>query len=381
MRTGAGLSTDADPIAAVHAAIAEATAPLAGASCDLAFLFVSPHHAAALPLMLGAARLELEPGVLLGCAGLWVVGGAREVEDEPAVSVWVAHLPDTKLQPFALTYDRTPDGDSFLGWPDEVPDGATAIALADPFTFPAGEWLERLNETYPGLLVIGGMASAGRAPGETRLILDDEVMWNGCVGVLVSGASKVRALVSQGCKPIGEPFAVTAADENVLLSIGGRPPLDRLKETFAKADEVERRAMQVGLHVGRVVDEYKTEFRRGDFLVRNVLGADESSGAIAVGDRMQLGETVQFHVRDADSADADLRELVAAAERPAGALMFTCNGRGSRLFGVPDHDSSIVSEALGGSLAGFFCAGELGPIGGRNFLHGFTASLALFYES
>lgn len=381
MRTGAGLSTDPDPVAAVRAAIAGATAPLGGASCDLAFLFVSPHHAAALPLLLGAARIELEPGVLLGCAGLWIVGGAREVEDQPAVSVWVAHLPDTKLQPFALTYDRTPDGDSFLGWPDEIPDGATAIALADPFTFPAGEWLERLNETHPGLLVIGGMASGGRAPGETRLILDDEVLWNGCVGALVSGATKVRALVSQGCKPIGDPFAVTAAEENVLLSLGGRPPLDRLKETFARSDERDRRAMQVGLHVGRVVDEYKTEFRRGDFLVRNVLGADESSGAIAVGDRMQLGETVQFHVRDADSADTDLRELVAAADQPAGAIMFTCNGRGSRLFGVPDHDASIVAEALGGSLAGFFCAGELGPIGGRNFLHGFTASLALFYES
>jgi small ligand-binding sensory domain FIST len=381
MRTGAGLSTDPDPIAAVRAAAAEAMAPLEGASRDLVFLFVSPHHAAALPLMLGVVRNELEPGVLLGCAGIWIVGGSREIEDEPAVSVWAAHMPDTELTPFAVTYDRTPDGDTFLGWPDVVPDGATALALADPFTFPAGQWLERLNETHPGLLVIGGMASSGRAPGETRLMLDDEVLWNGCVGVLVSGRTKVRALVSQGCKPIGEPFAVTGSDENVLLSLGGQPPLERLKETFSAADEQDRRAMQVGLHVGRVVDEYKTEFRRGDFLVRNVLGADESSGAIAVGERMQVGETVQFHVRDAASADSDLREMVATTQQPAGAILFTCNGRGTRLFGVPDHDASIVVDALGGSLAGFFCAGELGPVGGRNFLHGFTASLALFYES
>jgi small ligand-binding sensory domain FIST len=381
MRTGAGLSTDADPIAAVQEAAAGAIAPLDGASRDLVFLFVSPHHAAALPLMLGVARTQLDPRVLLGCSGLWIIGGAREVEDEPAVAVWAAHLPDTELQPFAVTYDRTPDGDTFLGWPDVVPDGATALALADPFTFPAGQWLEQLNSAHPGLLVIGGMASAGRAPGETRLLLDDEVLWNGCVGVLVSGRTKVRALVSQGCKPIGEPFAVTGSDENLLLSLGGRPPLERLKETFATAPEEDRRAMQVGLHVGRVVDEYKTEFRRGDFLVRNVLGADESSGTIAVGDRMEVGETVQFHVRDAASADNDLREMVERAQPPAGAILFTCNGRGTRLFGVPDHDASIVAGALGDSLAGFFCAGELGPVGGRNFLHGFTASLALFYES
>ena len=378
---GAGLSTDPDPLAAVRSAAAHAVAPLGSASRDLVFMFVSPHHAAALPLMLGLARSELSPRVMLGCTGMWVIGGAREVEEEPAVSVWAAHLPDTELRPFAVTYDRTPDGDVFLGWPDEVPDGATALALADPFTFPAGQWLERMNDVHPGLQVIGGMSSGGRAPGETRLVLDDEVLWSGCVGVLVSGRTKVRALVSQGCKPIGEPFAVTGSDENVLMSLGGRPPLERLKETFAAADESDRRAMQVGLHLGRVVDEYKTEFRRGDFLVRNVLGADESSGAIAVGDRMQVGETVQFHVRDAASADVDLREMLAAAEQPAGAILFTCNGRGTRLFGVPDHDASIVAGAIGGSLAGFFCAGELGPVGGRNFLHGFTASLALFYEA
>jgi len=377
---GAGLSTEADPVAAARAAALDAIAPLDGASCDLVFLFVSPHHAGALPIILGILREVVKPGALLGCGGLWIVGGSREVEEQPAVSVWAAHLPDTQVTPFALTYDRTPDGDAFLGWPDEVPEGATVLALADPYTFPAGSWLEGLNETHPGLQVIGGMASGGSAPGETRLILDNEVLWNGCVGALVSGRTKVRALVSQGCKPIGAPYAVTGVEQNVLLSLAGQPPLERLKETFASAETVDRQAMQVGLHIGRVVDEYKTEFRRGDFLVRNVLGVDEGSGAIAVGDHIEVGETVQFHVRDASSADADLRAMVAAVERPAGAIMFTCNGRGTRLFGAPDHDASIVSESLGSALAGFFCAGELGPVGGSNFVHGFTASLALFYE-
>jgi len=381
MCAGAGLSTDPDPVTAIRAAVAEALAPLGGESCDLAFLFVSPHHAGALPIVLGIAHEALKPRALLGCTGLWIVGGSREVEDEPAVSVWAAHLPDTEVVPFALTYDHTPDGDAFLGWPDEVPDDATALALVDPYTFPAGSWLERLNENHPGLQVIGGVASGGSAPGESRLIAGNEIQWNGCVGVLVSGRTRVRALVSQGCKPVGSPYAVTEANENIVLSLGGQPPLDRLKETFAKADPEDRQAMQVGLHVGRVVDEYKTEFRRGDFLVRNVLGADESTGAIAVGDRIEVGETVQFHVRDADSADTDLRAMVAAVDQPAGAIMFTCNGRGTRLFGAPDHDATIVANALGSALAGFFCAGELGPVGGRNFLHGFTASLALFYES
>ena len=381
VRAGAGLSTDADPVTAVRAAAAEALTSLAGAFCDLAFLFVSPHHAAAMPVVLGAAQDALKPGALLGCSGLWIVGGAREVEDEPAVSVWAAHLPDTEVTSFALTHDRTPDGDAFLGWPDEIPADATALVLVDPYTFPAGSWLERLNAHHPGLLVIGGVASAAAAPGETRLIRDNEVLWNGCAGVLVSGRTKVRALVSQGCKPVGDPYAVTGADQNVLLSLGGQPPLERLKETFAAVDPEDREAMQVGLHVGRVVDEYKTEFRRGDFLVRNVLGADETSGAIAVGDRMQVGETVQFHVRDAESADADLRAMVSSVEQPVGAILFTCNGRGTRFFGAPDHDASIVAGALGPALAGFFCAGELGPVGGRNFVHGFTASLALFYSS
>jgi small ligand-binding sensory domain FIST len=381
MRTGAGLSTEPDPVTAIREAVSDALAPLDGASCDLAFLFVSPHHAAAMPIVLGVAHDGLSPGALIGCSGIWIVGGAREVEDRPAVSVWAAHLPDTEITPFALTYDRTPDGDAFLGWPDEIPGDATVIALADPYTFPAGSWLERLNETHPGLQVIGGVASGGAAPGETRLVCGNEVLWNGCAGVIVSGRTKVRALVSQGCKPIGSPYAVTAAEENVLFSLGGQPPLDRLKETFASAAPADRQAMQVGLHVGRVVDEYKTEFRRGDFLIRNVLGADEASGAIAVGDRVLVGETVQFHVRDADSADADLRAMVGAVERPAGAILFTCNGRGTRLFGVPDHDAAIVAGALGAHLAGFFCAGELGPVGGKNFVHGFTASLALFYES
>ena len=380
IRAGAGLSTTPDTASAARAAATQAAELLAGTSADLAFLFCSPHHAREVPAAVAAVHEVLRPGTLVGCNAIWIVGNAREVEEEPAVSVWAAHLPRAEIVPFAVDFERTPDGDTFLGWPDEVSPGATAIAIADPYTFPADEWLSRLNESHPGLLVIGGLASGGAAPGETRLISGEEVRWSGCVGVLVGGGVEVRALVSQGCKPVGAPFAVTSAERNVLLELGGQPPLDRLKETFVASAESDRQAMQRGLHVGRVVDEYKTEFVRGDFLVRNVLGADERTGAIAVGDQVGIGETVQFHVRDAASADDDLREMVQTVRKPAGALLFTCNGRGTRLFGVADHDAAIVSGEFGPALAGFFAAGELGPIGGRNFLHGFTASLALFYE-
>jgi small ligand-binding sensory domain FIST len=380
IRVGSGLSTEPDARRAAEQACAQAREPLHGEPCDLAFVFVSPHHTTTLAEVVATTLNALRPAALLGCVGIWIVGGTREIEDAPAVSVWAGHLPGAELDPFALEYGRTPDGETFLGWPDDVPDGATAIVIADPFTFPADDWLRALGDTHPEVLVIGGLASGARAPGETRLVIDREVRNGGAAGVLVSGGVEVRALVSQGCKPVGMPYAVTAAEGQVISELGGKPPLERIRETYAASDEIDRKAMQLGLHVGRVVDEYKTEFRRGDFLVRNLLGADEQSGAVAVGDRVGLGETIQFHVRDAASADEDLRQLIATADRPAGALLFTCNGRGSRLFGVPDHDASVVAGALGSPLAGFFCAGELGPVGGRNFLHGFTASLALFYQ-
>lgn len=377
---GAGLSTDPDPERSAQAAAEEARAALGGGSCDLAFLFVSPHHLPAIERIVLAVHALLRPRTLLGCSGMWVVGGAREVEDAPAVSIWAAHLPDTTVIPFALEYAETPDGQTFLGWPDDVPPGAAALALADPFTFPASEWLARLSDTHPEVELIGGLASGGNAPGQHRLIADTEIRNGGCVGALVAGRVKVRSLVSQGCKPVGQPYAVTAAERNVLLGLAGEPPLERIRELYASADAVDREAMQLGLHVGRVVDEYKTAYGRGDFLVRNVLGADERTGAVAVGDMVGVGETIQFHVRDALSADEDLRSMVGGVDRPAGALLFTCNGRGTRLFGVPDHDAGVVTQAFGSPLAGFFCNGELGPVGGRNFLHGFTASLALFYD-
>jgi small ligand-binding sensory domain FIST len=195
--------------------------------------------------------------------------------------------------------------------------------------------------------------------------------------VFVDGVA-IQSVVSQGCRPIGHPFTVTRADRNLVVELGGQPALQRLQELAAGVTEDDRALLRQGLHVGLVVDEHKSDFERGDFLVRNVLGADPDAGSIAVGDHVDVGRTLQFQVRDRDAADEDLRALLASREA-AGALLFTCNGRGQHLFGAPDHDSGVLDQLLGPlPVAGAFCAGELGPVGGRNFLHGFTASLALF---
>ncbi len=264
------------------------------------------------------------------------------------------------------------------GWPslDRAP--ASLLLFADPFTFPVDAFLQRVNRDLPGLQIIGGLASAAGSPGGNRLVLDDRVVDEGAVGVFIDGGMEVRTLVSQGCRPIGRPYVVTRAEQNLIEELGGKPAIERLQELAGAASEEERELLRRGLHVGLVVDEHKAEFGRGDFLVRNLLGADEGSGALAVGEQVSVGQTVQFHVRDAGAADEDLRELLSGVDADA-ALLFTCNGRGRHLFTVPDHDAGMVESMLGPiPLAGAFCAGEIGPVGGRNFLHGFTASLALF---
>ncbi|HYT38114.1 MAG TPA: FIST N-terminal domain-containing protein [Acidimicrobiia bacterium] len=371
-----GLSEHPIPSQAVGEAVGQVLEGLGDERPDLVMLFTSPHHAGAFEDVASSVRGLLDPTVLLGGTAGAVIGGGREIEDSPALSLFAARLPATMLTPVRLEVVPTPDGPSLVGWPDH-PDG-TMLLLADPFTFPADAFLERVNEDLPKLQIIGGLASAAMQPGGNRLALDDQVTDAGAVGVVLSGGVEIRTVVSQGCRPVGKPYVVTRSDRNFILELGGKPALQRLQETATAADEEERELMRRGLQIGCVVDETRLEFSRGDFLVRGVVGADQLSGAIAVGDSVPVGRTVQFQVRDAGSADEDLRDLLTSAEADA-ALLFTCNGRGQRLFGEADHDAGVVDQLLGPlPLAGCFCAGELGPVGARNFLHGFTASLALF---
>lgn len=345
---------------------------------SLAVLFTSPHHAERAEVVLDAVHEAVAPRVVIGCVGEAVVGGSREVEGDPAISVWLAWLP-APARPYHVRF--LPEG-GYEGFPDGGP-AESHLMVADPFTFPPEPLLRDLDERRPGTVVVGGMASGGIRPGTTRLFLDRGILHEGAVGVRLPDGVRLRALVSQGCSPVGPAYTITRGGGNVIEELAGASPLERLREVHAAADERTRALMARGLHVGRVIDEHGEEFGRGDFLIRGVIGADRETGAVAVGDVVAVGETVRFHVRDADSADEDLGSLLeGVVDRPVGALLFTCNGRGTRLFGEPDHDAALVARRLGNPpLAGFSCAGELGPVGARTFLHGFTASLALLYEN
>lgn len=348
---------------------------------DLAVLFVSGRHTGVLEDVAAAVRELLAPAWLVGCTTGTVVGGDREVEDEPAISLWAGTFPS--LAAYRLTTEPTGDAVAITGFPrrDELPFGASAILLlADPYSFPTSELLDGIREQVGvDLPVIGGLASAGRAPGGNRLVLDDLIHSDGAVAVVVGGV-EVDAVVSQGCRPIGDPMVVTSGEGQVVRELAGRPALERVQEVLASLPPEDLSLARNGLHLGRVIDEHKAEFGPGDFLIRDVLGADRDGGAVAVGGAVEVGATVQLQVRDAGSADTDLRHLLADRSGDA-ALLFTCSGRGRHLFGVPDHDAAVVSDALDRApVAGMSCAGEVGPVGERSFLHAFTASIALFHE-
>ena len=376
----------ADAREAARRAVGEARASLGNPSPSLAVLFASAHFFGSAEALAAALAEETGPLPLIGCVAEGVAGGAREVESGPAVSLWLA-ADLGPVETFAMDYVRTTSGGAYGGYRFGPGPGGVHLMICDPFTFPARDLLAHLNQHVPGAVVMGGMASGGLALRQSRLFLDGRVLRHGAVGAHLPGA-EVHPLVAQGCRPVGNPYTITGADGNLIVELGGRPPLARLQELATALSGRERELLAQGVHVGLVIDEYQAEPGQGDFLIRGVVGADSESGAIAVGDEVEAGQTVQFHVRDARSADEDLRRIlereVAAlgGRRAAGALLFTCNGRGSRLFPEPDHDAGLLAAMLGEvPMAGFFCAGEIGPVGGQNFLHAFTASIALFPET
>jgi small ligand-binding sensory domain FIST len=352
-----------------------------GEAPDLAVVFVSASHAGALEDIASALRSLLAPDVLIGCAAGSVVGGSHEVEGGPAISLWAAGV--ASVTPLRLLTEEHDGGAVISGVPSPellADDRQVVVVLADPFSFPADDFLTGLRQQVGlDLPVVGGLASAAPGPGGNRLVLGSEVVSDGAVAVVVGGVD-VATVVSQGCRPIGEPMTITRGEGHLIHELAGRPALDRVQELVASLGPRDLALAQSGLHVGRVIDERKLDYGRGDFLIRSVLGADRTTLAVAVGDRIEVGDTVQFQVRDAESADEDLRALMAPGGGE-GALLFTCNGRGSQLFGEADHDAGIVSAALAGApVAGMSCAGEIGPVGATSFLHGFTASVALFRD-
>ena len=387
MTFASALSEHPDPAEATGEVIGAVLEQL-GTEPDVAAVFGSPQHRDAFGGMAAAIRRMLRPGVLVGATAVAVLGGTREVEDAPAVGLWAGRLA-ARPRPVHLEATRTPSGVALQGLSGSTFDpGDALLLLADPFSLPVDAIIDALAALeVPGrdhetltVPVVGGLASASNTPGGNRLVLDDEVVSSGGVGVVLPGSVATTTVVSQGCRPIGDPMIVTRAEGNFVMEIAGRPALDRLDDLVRAADAEERALLASGLQIGIAIDEHRATFERGDFLVRSVVGADRSQRALAVGDRVEVGTTVQFQVRDAVAADEDLRAMLVDARGDA-ALVFTCNGRGQRLFGEPDHDARVVHDTLGSpALAGMFCAGEIGPVGGRSFVHGFTASVLLFRD-
>jgi small ligand-binding sensory domain FIST len=380
-RIATGLAARDAGVDSFAEAAARAAMGLGGAPADLALVFAGVDNLDHAEEGLAAVQERLRPQALVGCGAQGVVGAGQELETGGVV-VWAASLPDAELEAFHLDAIATSDAVAVAGMP-ELDDASAALMLVDPYSFPAEPLLDQLAEDYPGLPVLGGLASAGGGPGAGVLMCDEELYESGAVGVTLAGVD-IRPCVSQGARPIGPEMAITAAEDNVIHELASRPALERLKTAITELDELERALAAQGLLIGIVIDENRPEYLRGDFLVRGLLGADEETGSITVGERVRVGQTVRMHVRDGASADEDLREALARVVGdldgpPAGALLFTCNGRGTNMFAAPNHDVAALDAAFGAvPAAGFFCAGEIGPVGARNFVHGFTATLAVF---
>jgi small ligand-binding sensory domain FIST len=383
VRIGCGLSTGSDPRVAAIEAGQQAHAALDRGRPDVAIVFCSGAHLAAPEATLEGVQEALAPPVLAGCGAGGVVGDRREVERGTAVAVWAATLGEGSAEAFHLGVVDRPDAIAVTGMP--TLDEATAVVLLpDPYSFPTDVVLGDLAQRAPGVPVLGGIASARTLDGDAALFLGDRLCGDGAVGVAFSGV-EVLPCVSQGAAPVGPELTVTAADGHVIRELAGRPALDALREAIEGLAAHEQALVASGLLLGIVIDGGKPEFQQGDFLVRGVIGADPEAGTLTVGARVHEGTIVRLHARDAASADRDLRTALSLRREalgggpPAGALVFTCNGRGEAMFGAPDHDAVALDEELAGApAAGFFAAGEIGPVGGDAFLHGFTATVAVF---
>lgn len=385
MRFASAMTTEREVSEAVRILVDDLQAQLGEAGADVVLVFLSPHFRMVVTDLLEDLQTMLRPGALIGCTAEGVIGRKQEIEREAAISVVAAHLPGVELSAFKLQsmdWQHTLAGERTLRQLVNAPaQPKLFIMLGDPFTAPMEAVLEAFNAYFPDVPVIGGMASGAHRAGGNALLFNDRVLNNGAVGVALAGAVEVDVIVSQGCRPVGRPFTVTGARDNVIFSLEGQAPLAHIQEMVMEMTPTDRALLQNGLYIGRAIASEQDGLGRGDFLVRGVLGLDQDSGVMVVGDAIGQGETVQFHLRDASTAEEDLELMLAPQslfDPPAGGFLFSCNGRGMRLYNRPNGDVSIIHRALGEiNLAGFFCAGEIGPIGGKNFLHGHTASLAL----
>lgn len=371
---------------------------------DLGVLFISSAYASEYSRLMPLLKEQLSIPVLIGCGGSGIIGmnqqgNAQEIEGKPAISLSVAHLPDVQVQAFYIPPNSLPDLDSPPGaWSDLIGVSPQSdpqfILLAEPFSSGISDLLQGLDFAYPGSSKVGGLASSSGLSAESGLFCNYELYREGTVGVTLSGNIVLETIVAQGCRPIGQTYQVTKGEQNILLEIAhldesgrstnqsiSRPPLQVLRDLIESLSEEDRLLAQHSLFVGIARDEFKQKLGHGDFLIRNLLGVDQRVGAIAIGGRVRTGQRIQFHLRDARTSQEDLELLLAQYQQDTsnapgavGALMFACMGRGQGLYGKPDFDSEVFANYLNKvQLGGFFCNGEIGPVGGGTFLHGYTS--------
>jgi small ligand-binding sensory domain FIST len=357
---------------------------------NLVLAFISPHHADGYRKLPELVSAQFPDSLLLGCSANGVIGAGHEVEQSPAFSLTAAALPGVDLVAFRVSSTELPAETAKVeAWTALVGAAPTKnlhfLLLADPFTFDATALISGLDAAYPDSRKIGGLASGGELPGSSSLFLNSRVWRDGAVGVALSGNISIDTIVAQGCRPVGTPMMITGCQGNVLLELDGRPPLLAVRELFESLPEKDQALLQTSLFVGLEMKSEEVEFHPGDFLVRNIVGMDPNSGAIAIGATPKQWQVMQFLLRDSQTATEDLTRLLSlyrGSAKPHGALLFSCLGRGIHLFGRPDHDTGLFREKLGPiPLGGFFCNGEIGPVGASTFLHGYTSAFALFREA
>jgi small ligand-binding sensory domain FIST len=383
MKWASAISEHEDTAAAIAETASALARQLGDAEPDLVIAFVSPHHADAYDALPAGVEEVFPHALVFGCSASGVIGNGHEVEARPALSLTAARLPGVQLSP--LVFDEAPE-DGAAAWRGRVGLPASAdpqfVILVDPFTCDADALVAGLDAAYPSGRKVGGLASGGVGAGENVLYAGRLVQRGGAVGVAMSGDIAVDTIVAQGCRPIGTPTLVTRADGHVIRELAGKPPVAIMRALYESLDGRDQELFKHSLFVGLDMDEGAVEFR-GDFLVRNIVGVDTNTGAIAVGARVRPWQVVQFLLRDARTAERDLETHLqryrAARARPAGALLFSCLGRGQHLFGRADHDTDLFRASVGAvPLGGFFCNGEIGPVGNQTFLHGYTSAFGLF---
>ncbi|MFQ5934022.1 MAG: FIST N-terminal domain-containing protein [Dehalococcoidia bacterium] len=357
---------------------------------DLVMAFVSSSHYDNYDKVPKLLTDNVKVKHLIGCSGGGVIGGGREVENRPGFALTAASLPGVEITPFHVDDGALPSlDDSPSAWEDLVQVSVSVnpqfVLLPEPFTIQADNLLMGLDYAFTESVKIGGLASGGQRPGANALYMEQEVYRSGAVGVAMHGNIRVETIVAQGCRPIGGPLVVTRCQGNIVYELDSGKSMDVLQEMFEAASDEDRRLMTSALHLGVVMDPLKEAFQPGDFLIRNVMGLHKETGALIVGEMLREGQVVQFHVRDNQAAKEDLEAMIDrylrenGPEKACGALLFSCVGRGEHLFGRPNHDTNIFQSKVSDvPLAGFFCNGEIGPVGGTTFLHGFTSSFAIF---